>query len=104
MSMKTEEASGINLPSDRLPGRASRPSQIRVEDGGGFRRASVENNQRPNVFRVNMILWASEREPREPPGAQAGPTRGSPLDVAGGRPCPVGGPSGCPPDSIFVSS
>ena len=40
-----EEASEINLPSNRVPGRASGPSQIRVEDGVDFGKVSMKNNR-----------------------------------------------------------
>ena len=51
-----EEASGINLPSGRVSGRASEPSQMKVEDGGGFGNVSVENIRRLFVFRVKENL------------------------------------------------
>ena len=51
-----EDGTGMNLPSGRVSGRASEPSRIIVEDGGGLRSVPVENIRRSYVFRVKGIL------------------------------------------------
>ena len=88
-----EEASWINLPSGRVPRRASGPSRIRVEDGGGFGRAFMENNHRPDVLTVNRILSASKGAERRLHGQGRQPIssrdRGPPLACR----WPLGSPS-----------
>ena len=51
-----EEPPMINLSYGRVSGRASEPSRIMVEDGGGLRSVPVENIRSSYVFRVKRIL------------------------------------------------
>ena len=64
---------------------------------------SLENNGRLDVFRLIVNLYASEgaeethqEQVRVPPVGQGGA-------AAGGRPCPMGGPQGCPLVSSCLS-
>ena len=50
-----EEASGDDLPSDRLLGRASEPSRIRVLRWRRLRESLVENNGIPSVCRLRVF-------------------------------------------------
>ena len=51
-----EEPSGIDLPSDSVPGTASESPRIRFRGGGGFGTAFLENNRRPDEIRFIVIL------------------------------------------------
>ena len=64
----------------------------------------VENNHCPVKIRLIMYLWVSRGAKATTRGQVQVPPEGLPLATAGARPCPVGRPSGCPPDSVFVSS
>ena len=54
-----EKPSGINLPSGIVPGTASESPRIRFLGGGGFGMEFVENNRRPDDFRVIGIYGCS---------------------------------------------
>ena len=50
------EPSGIDLPFGSMPGTASESPRIKFRGGGGFGMEFVENNRRPKVFRLIVIL------------------------------------------------
>ena len=58
--------------------------------------SSVENNGRLVVFRLIGILSASEGAEGVPHGQGRAPSVGPLWAMAGGRMCPVSGPSGSP--------
>ena len=57
---------------------------------------SLENNGRPDVFKFDVILEASEGAERVPRGQGRAPPAGLVGVAAAGRPWPVGGPPGRP--------
>ena len=90
------ELSGINLPSGSVPGTVLESPRIRFRGGGGLGTEFVENNCRPDNFRVNRYLWvsrgaeAAHQDHRRVLAAGPGGT------TARGRLWPLGGPPGRP--------